>query len=365
MRAAGRFTSRIVVRTYSKFSGPYKGEHFMKSLSWFVALFALTLVAGCGGKSDKVVVEKVSIPDSPEGTVKTVTQSIADDKPQALWSAMPEQYQKDVNAILNQFGNKMPADVYDKTFVVINKSIDVLDKQREFIFGSEMAAGLPNKEDAQKNWDKVVGTLRDLFNSEIKTTKGIANLDVESFLGDTGSKLSKNIKELAAVAGQTEVADKMGKLKDTKVVVKESKGDSATLEITDPEGKTDTHDFTKVGGKWVPADIAKNWDKGVADIKQKLADMEIKPADKEKALEQLAMAEQMVDKMLAAKSQEEFNAATAEIAPMVKMMMMMSGGGGGGFGPPGGGDFGPPGGSGFGPGGPSGPGGPGFPGSGN
>ena len=49
-------------------------------------------------------------------------------------------------------------------------------------------------------------------------------------------------------------------------------GDQATLRLSAPDEDPEEVDLTRVEGRWVPSDMAADWDKNIAEAKQKLAD---------------------------------------------------------------------------------------------
>ena len=80
----------------------------------------------------------------------------------------------------------------------------------------------------------------------------------------------------------------------------------------------------RVEGKWIPKAIADNWKKSFADLKKKLEqNVTGQVSDTDQLKEANEKASEGLDKLLAAKTQEEFNAALSEL------MATMSGGGGG------------------------------------
>ena len=81
----------------------------------------------------------------------------------------------------------------------------------------------------------MVGIFETIVNSDIKTVAGLKALDPEKFLSTTGSKLSRDFKDLAAAVGNEETSNTIDKLGDTKVSVVKSDGDKATLKIEVPK----------------------------------------------------------------------------------------------------------------------------------
>ncbi|MCA9547637.1 MAG: hypothetical protein KC613_24710, partial [Myxococcales bacterium] len=238
---------------------------------------------------------------------------------------MPASYQKDVTGLVQEIGGQLDAELYDKTMVVVGKATKVLKEKKDFILNSKLAeqaiAGAPvPKEVISKNWDAVVGMLDTLASSEIKTAAGLKGLDVRAFLAGTGGKLMADGFALAAAMGQ----DPMKALEGFKAEAGTVEGDKATVKLTAPgggEAKDET--FVKVDGKWIPEDMAKDWTNAMAEAKKNLGGLpEQMKQMKPMAMGMLTQAEAAIDKLGAAKSQEEFDGV------IVGLVASMQGGGG-------------------------------------
>ncbi|HBL46335.1 MAG TPA: hypothetical protein DDZ90_23410 [Planctomycetaceae bacterium] len=133
------------------------------------------------------------------------------------------------------------------------------------------------------------------------------------------------------------------KLKQTKVTVVKTEGDTATIKIEAPGEEPKEEEMVKVEGKWIPKNLANNWDTKMADVRKKLADLtpEQVTAQKEQTLAGIKQVNETLAKLENAKSEEEFNktlspilAPVAMLAPMMMMQLgqqpMMGGPGPGG-----------------------------------
>jgi len=127
------------------------------------------------------------------------------------------------------------------------------------------------------------------------------------------------------------------KAKSIKATVIDQSGDEATVKIEVEGEDPEEMKFTKVEGKWIPAEIAEGWEENIAEAKQNMQDLpqELQQA-KPQVMGGLAMVESVLDSMLKAESQQEFDQAIGGVLGLM----------GGGMSPPGGSGFGPAGGSG-------------------
>jgi hypothetical protein len=291
----------------------------MKALRWISVAVLLALLSGCGGN--------VAIPSTPDGTVQRVTSDLANHRPQVVWQALPTRYQSDIREVIGAFADKMDADLWNRTFTVLGKASRVAKDKKEFILatvGDSPVEQLKGEklEKLNEHWDRVVGIFETIVESDIKTVDGLKGLDPEEFLATTGSQLSKNVKDLAAAVGDEETAKTLEQFGETKVTVVKSEGDNATLTIETAGKPAQTVEMVRFEGKWLPADMVANWDTGIEHVKQSISQMDFAGPSREMYLGVLGQAEQTLDQMLAANSQEEFDQATAGLKAMIGAMMM-------------------------------------------
>jgi hypothetical protein len=302
------------------------------SLAW--ALMACCL-AGCGGApAGGGGAVKVELPATPDGSIQAVARSVGEGKPQAIWSALPPKYQADVKGLITDFASKMDKEVWDKTFVVLGKITKLAKDKKEFILNHPGLAEGPladkaKKDEAIKEWDAVVQMFEILVKSDISTIDGLKKLDPEKFLGDTVAKFQAQAQRVAVLAEKKEEVDKIEALKQAKVTLVKTEGDKATLKMELPGEPAKEKEFTKVEGKWLPSEMVAEWDNSIKEAKKSISNIKFDDAGKGQFLGILGQVETVVDELLAAKTQGEFNASVDKVMGMVGMMF--------GGGPPGGG----------------------------
>lgn len=299
--------------------------------------FLACCLAGCGGGAPAPV--KVVIPDTPKEAIEAIAKSVGEGKPQAVWVALPPKYQADVKGLITDFASKMDKELWDKSFVVLGKVTKLAKDKKDFILNHpELAAGpladKAKKDEAVKEWDAVVQIFEIIVKSDISTIDGLKKLDPEKFLGDTGAKLMAQSKRVASIAGKKEEYNKVESLKDAKVTVVKSEGTKATLKIEIPGEPAKEEEFVKVDGKWLPAEMVEGWDDAIKEAKKSIGEMKFDGPQKAQFLGILGQVETVLDELLAAKTQEEFNTSVKKVGGMVAGMMFGGGGPPGGFDPP-------------------------------
>ncbi len=280
-----------------------------------LGLLATANFTGCG-KGDAP--KQIDIPKTPDGTVGAVATAVSDGKFEVIWQAMPESYQKKINTVIQEFAEHTDPEVYNKVMGVVGKLVKVLNDKQEFILGtdmvkSEIASGKTTKEEVKEGLSAMAGLLGDL-QGDIKTKDDLEKLDVEKYLANIGSRI-KAIEPVLTKYGNTPVkfGDEMAKLKKIKVTAKDVTTDSATVEITDADGKTKSEKMVRVEGKWVPKAMHDEFPKALDEMAENIHKSEEKIKQmKPQIMGGAAMAEGVLDNLLKATTQEEFNKAITD-----------------------------------------------------
>jgi len=286
----------------------------MIALRWISIAVLLALLSGCGSSA-------AGIPSTPDGTVQKVTSDLANDRPQIVFQALPTSYQNDVREVIVAFAGKLDADLWNRTFAVLGKISRVAKEKKEFILATIGEAPVPqlqgeNLEKLNENWDRVIAIFETIVASEIKTVDGIKKLDPEKFLATTGAQLSKIIKDLATAVADEETAEVFEKIGQTKVTVVKNEGETATLSIETPGQPAETLDMVRFEGRWLPSQLVAQWDTGIEQAKQSIAQIDFNGPSREMYLGVLTQVEQTLDQLLAASTQEQFNQALAGLQPI-------------------------------------------------
>ena len=268
-------------------------------------------------------------PGTPEAAktadeaVERVAHGIADGELQHVWYAIPDSYQEDVTEIVHEFAGKMDAELWNRTFSVLDKLTRLVKDKRDFILDHPMIAGqIESRRDAEKSWKSVVETLDVLVSSELSDLDDLESLDIEKFLTGTGNDFMKQLTAAAAVTGENGYADGMKTLGELKATVVESDGDTAMVKVELPGKPAKTDPYVRVEGKWIPKSMADEWQGNMAATRSKLAAFSGQMENKASVLMQLSMVEGALDTLLAADTSDEFNAGIGAMMGMAMAAMM-------------------------------------------
>lgn len=267
--------------------------------------------------------EAAPVAATADQAVLQVTEGLADGRPQVVWHALPASYQQDVTDLIHDFAGKMDAELWNRSFGVIQKITLVLSEKREFIFDHPMLASkMENREEAERAWDALIGILEVVVESDLSDLDRVKNLDVERFLSGTGADLADRFKQIEAFA-PTEAMPGF-RLADAQATLISSEGDNARVRVEIPGQPAKEEDFVRVEGKWIPAAMATEWEQTIAQAREGLAGFsgEKMQQNKSATLMQLSMIEGALDQLLATKTAAEFNTAVGGLMGMAMGAMM-------------------------------------------
>jgi hypothetical protein len=228
-----------------------------------------------------------------------------------LWQALPPTYQKDITELTHAFAAKMDPVVWDAAFGLGQKTAALLRDKKDIILASSTAQAAGEKRaEVEGGWDSMVSLLDSFFASSVSNLDTLKTINWETYLATTGRDLMNLAAEKSKASGEdTFESEFVQPLKQTKIEVVSRDGDNATLRMTAPGEDPEEETFTLVEGRWVPADMAVDWDKNVAEARQKLAaitDEEIQEGSMQ-AMMMIGMVDGVLAQLNAAETAEEFD----------------------------------------------------------
>jgi hypothetical protein len=253
----------------------------------------------------------VDIPDTPDGTVRAVTAAVADRHPEVLWQALPPRYQKDITELTHAFAGRMDPAVWDAAFGLGRKATGILRDKRALFLESEMlqATG-DDRRRVEDGWDSVVSVLDSFFGSDVTRLETLKTIDWERYLATTGRQLMSQAAEVSKARGDNAYEREFAsKLQQTKVELVSRDGDQATVRMTAPGEEPEELPLTRVEGRWVPTEMAADWDVKVAAAREKLAsltDEEVAQGSAQ-AMALIGMADAMLTELEAVETAEQLD----------------------------------------------------------
>jgi len=216
-----------------------------------------------------------SFGQSAQKAAQDVLKEIGDGNAAALWDALPATYQNDVSFLLHTVATKIDPDVWDKTFELGRKLVEVLETKKQMFLPLWQMSGNRVPGEIEATYDAFFDMLSLLVNSEISKLENVKKLDIGKFVSDTGSKLIKRNMALGEQIGRG--LWQPWQAKDIKVTLVGSDQGVATLNIEVPGKPVQTKQFVQVEGKWVPQEMATSWAATMARTKAYVQTMEPDP----------------------------------------------------------------------------------------
>jgi hypothetical protein len=266
----------------------------------------------------------VALPATPDGTIKAIGAALGEGKFEVVWQAMPASYQADVKKLLDTLSKKMDADLWDQGTKTAGKVAKLLSEKADFIVGNpniakQLEAKAIKPEDV-KSYITSVGSVLSDVQTNVATLPQLEKLDMEKLLANLGPKI-KEMNEVSARMGVLPPGNNMTDWYKVDAKLVNSAGDTASVELTKPDGKKENLDLVKVEGKWVPKQMADDWSKNMSQAMKALEGMQIQPEDKQQVIMITGMAGGFLDTFLNAKTQAEFDAAVNAVLPLLGGLM--------------------------------------------
>ena len=279
--------------------------------------------------------------DDPVAHFRAIIEQANAGNSDVLWQALPASYQRDVNSVVHEFAAKMDTQLWNASVSLLAKVGAVLESKQSFIATSlkqvPQLADVPQLQDENVLKQGIGGmglVLTTIAKSDLANLDKLKTADAGNLLKSSTAQLSEATKQLQALANNQAGPGADPTL--TKIELVSRNGDTAVLRFTPPPAaKKGPQEIpmVKVEGKWVPKPMVDQWAMGVQQARQWIATS--MQEDLQKASVGVMMVQQMatplLDQMLQANTQAEFDKVIGQIMQMGKMF------GGGAAGPGGGG----------------------------
>lgn len=267
--------------------------------------------------------------DAPDAAIRALQARIEAGDLRAVWDALPSGHQRDVNDLIRTFGANMDVGVWTAGTGLVQKIVRLLKEKKEFLLSQPaLSQGPVNMATIAENWDGLVGVLETIVTSELADLKQLQAIDMGAFFDGTGKKLADRLAALAKAADDKKLAltefpampveaMPLAGLATAKISTVKRDGDTATLRVEN-DGKTEEHEFVRVDGKWLPRPMVDEWPDKIRDAKTALT---ITMPDRLKKnrlqiIMPLQMIQGVVDQLLAAKTQAEFDQVLQQVMQM-------------------------------------------------
>jgi hypothetical protein len=279
--------------------------------------------------------------DAPDVAMRNLMQQLESGNARAVWDALPTAYQSDINEVVHTFAENMDAQVWNAGATTLQKAVRVFKEKKDFILGHP-AVQTSDVDPAviDANWDTAVGVFETLTSSDLADLEKLKTIDMGQFLDTTGKAMMEKLAEIAESVEQSGLkldsfpgipveGMPVNQLSQVQISTVSQDGDTAVLKVVRPDGEEEESTFVRVDGKWLPEEMVEGWDQAMAEANQAITqEMPQQLADNKQAVMMpMMMVGGVLDQLLAAQTQEQFN-------DVVKGLMQMALQGAGGPGAP-------------------------------
>jgi hypothetical protein len=238
-----------------------------------------------------------------KGTVEFVFKAVQSKKLAPVAALFPAKYLADVDGLVQDFAKAMDAELWTKTVVLLDKTFKVAVAQKDGLAQMVAGMGMPVKTDDVKKAIEVLAETWGMLKAMGLTD--LEKLKTFSLAEFAGAGLPKVIDKLWAFADETQKAQMqagMAVLATAQVKVLETTQDEKWGEVVELEisiaGEGEKGKMVKVDGKWVPLEMAEEWDDGIKEAKAGIAEMATElPKSKAEIIGVLAQVEATVDQV--------------------------------------------------------------------
>ncbi len=282
-----------------------------------VAMCCAALLAGVFGCRKKDSAEpgapaavRTQPADSPDKVIEQAVKALKNNQPVEIFGLLPPSYQNDVQAVITEATSKMDKEIFELGVRILDMVVAILEKHGAMLAG--MAAGMPF--DA----DEAIEGVKE-FHTFLKDTKlleydSFKNLNAAGFLAQHGAKfMTQGMSRFESMSRDEFKAFKA--MRDSLgTSITDSSDDSATVVVT-IDDETHTIEFSKVEGRWVPADLASDWDENLAEAKKNVSETMAKIADDKDQIKEV------MEQLLAALTKVEETGDLSHLEALGQMFM--------------------------------------------
>ncbi len=246
---------------------------------------------------------------SPEQAVTDLARALAEGQPHLVWDSLPASYQRDITEIVHSFAERADAEVWNESFRILRKVGAVMQSQRDIILAMPSVQRKPgfDIERATRDWNLMVAPILTLSGSDLARLERVRTLDIRAFLSTTGVQFANDLIGMSKVTGDRSTGP-LAELAGTKSTLISREGDRATVQIEQPGQPARNQQFALVEGKWIPLELAQEWDEHMTAARQRIAQMspdtvqQLKP----QLMSTLGAVDGTLDALAAAKTPQQF-----------------------------------------------------------
>jgi len=285
-------------------------------------------------KAEAVVKKDKPAADTPvatgdldaKGTVLAALKAAQAKDVKALLALFPPKYVKDIEGVVQDFAKNMDTELFAKAVAIGDKAFAIAAKHKDALAQMVIGFGAPvPADDVKKAIDTTVEVWGMLKGMGLTDLEKLKTFDLAAFAGNDLPKVVDKLWKLAEESPQkAQIMAAMAVLSTAQVEVVETQKDEKWGEIVKLEiniaGEKEIGKLVKVDGKWIPKEMAEEWDEGMKEAHEGIKEMAAElPKVRTEAMAQMVQVETMLD-------QVEKSGDLSALAALGGMMGMPGGG---------------------------------------
>lgn len=233
-----------------------------------LVVLSLLIPIACGGGLG----DQKAIPDTPDGTVRVVLDSLVQHHPEVVWNALPPSYQQDVSDLSREFADTVDPAVFERAVAVARKGALVLQSKKDIILASRYLEQAPvDAESIDAFWEASIHLLDTLLASDLADLATLREIDGEAFLATTGSALMDYAAQMPSESEEkASFSDRVAVWERTEVELLSEEGDRAVVLLTIPDEESIEMPLVRIEDRWIPTELATQWPVAVGEARTKI-----------------------------------------------------------------------------------------------
>lgn len=278
-----------------------------------------------------------AFPSSPslQQTVDFVRRQLMAGHPEVILDALPADMLEMLDS--KEFRDAMKPSMEQQAVVVkqiqgvLMKAVEVLVTKKEYVLGSQMLMMVPAeaKPLIEQGYDPAVGIVYELILLSINS-EAMAEVPFSQIIRYYAPRIGGHLRELASIYPPGMIDGFLDR-----ITVEESSS-TGTVTFLSQTGPTDVA-FTKYQDRWLPTDLVEQWEANKEDMlttlmQQQTGGVDLSDPQVQQQVQMgvgmiVTMGNGILDPMLQATSQQEFDQATMQIMQLIGTFSQGGGGG--------------------------------------
>ncbi len=222
-----------------------------------LACLCFVFSSGCSKPDTEVTVCVRKNPPTADEAVRQVLAGLQRQELEELWEFLPRSYQRDVETLVENFGERLDERSWEPFGATCRKAKAVVSQ-----IGRDAAASSQEASDSEKEWTTNLRSIEQLLDalceSRLMDVQHLRVFHARSFLSMTGNKMVAALSQ-GALGDAGLGADSFSRFGEVKVALTESSGDSALITVQWPGQDPTQHHFVCVEHRWIPQTLAEAW----------------------------------------------------------------------------------------------------------